>query len=148
MKLDFKLKNFFFDKALVTDHFGAKGKNSLKALSRIGAFIRTRARSMLRKRKRIATRGQPPSIHTSDSTITLRNIQFAYDFSTSGMVVGSVLVNTSKKSDPPVPNLLEIGGTTSRRGKTLRYNPHPWMAPALQAELSNLPPQFAASLHT
>lgn len=142
MNIDFKFKNFFFDRKIVLDHFGEKGKTTIRALSRAGAFLRTRARSMLRRRKRSASSGQAPSIHTSDSTVTLRNVQFAYDFATSSVVVGTIRLNTAhNRGGGPVPKLLEFGGMASRpahRGgtRTAHYKPHPWMGPSLKAEIA------------
>jgi hypothetical protein len=149
VNITFKTKNNFFDRRAVIDYFGTKGKKTITALSRVGAFVRTRARSLLRKRKKIAPAGQAPSIHTSDTTITLRNIQFAYDFKSSSVVVGSVLTNSSAaRSSTPVPKLLEIGGVITRKGQTLHYNKHPWMGPALTAEIAagTIAPCWSAAL--
>lgn len=144
MKLDIKLKNSFFDRHAVVDKVE---KARVTVLSRIGAFMRTRARSMLRKRKRISNPGQAPSVHTSDPTISLKNVQFGYDFSSRSVVVGPIPLN-GKNGGTPVPELLEFGGTVTRKGKTLHYAARQFMGPTLQKEIAagTLPPHWKNSV--
>ncbi len=148
--LTFKMKNNFFDRVKVIDYFGAAGKKSLAALSRFGAYLRRVARNSLKRiadPRKSADAGRPPYIHTDDETITLKNIQFAYDFSSQSMLVGSVLTNSSKaRGSQTVPNLLEAGGTTKdANGRPITIAPHPWMGPALERSRSKLPEQWAAA---
>lgn len=125
MNITSNSKNFFFDRKVVIDYFGAKGKKTISALTRVGAFVRTRARSLLRRRKKTSPAGSPPSIHTSSATITLKNIQFAWDFKSATEVIGPIKLNqvdylNGQRGSGTVPQLLEFGGYRSvvevRRG--------------------------------
>lgn len=156
-----KLKNFFFDRKIVNDALSKKDRASM---SKAGAFIRQRAKTSMRKRKKPSAPGQPPSSHQGDLR---RLILFGYDFSSHTVVVGPVGFNAVVKSGGSlaagvVPSLLEFGGTVgiresmwgsgewmsglSRRqaaGKPSRvrkahYRPRPYMGPALAAETPNL----------
>src|SRR5689334_22367304 len=103
--VDVKMKNFFFDRLLVQRELG---KDNAKALSKIGAFVRRRARSSMRRRKRAAAVGMPPSAHSSDPVRTLKNIWFAYDQSRQSVVIGPLRLNGNQGS---IPALHEFGGT-------------------------------------
>lgn len=144
MKLDFKLKNSFFSRKIVTDKIG---EARVRVLSRIGAFMRTRARSILRKRKRVSSPGQAPSVHTSSPTASLKNVQFGYDFGSRSVVVGPILLN-GKNGGAPVPEVLEFSGTVTRKGKTLHYEARPFMGPTLKKEIAagTLPPHWKNSV--
>jgi hypothetical protein len=149
MDINFKTKDFFFDRKAVIDYFGKDGARTLKALKRAGSFIRTRARSILgNKTKGVSRPFSPPSIHSGDKTISLKNIQYAYDFKSSSMVIGSVKLHSKNTGGIPVPQLLEKGGTVIRNGKPWNYRPHPWMARALIAEVQagTIPRQFSMKL--
>src|SRR4051794_21204121 len=101
---------FFFDRDGIQRMFGAESPQQLKKLSRIGAFIRTRARSLLRRRKKTAGAGQAPSVHSSNPDASLKKILFAYDPSTRSVVVGPVLLNSNPYSgQTTVPALMEAG---------------------------------------
>lgn len=137
-------KAFFFDKKAVTD---ALDPGVRRALSKLGAFTRQRARSSLRYSKKTAAPGQPPSVHrtTKYSRVSrskktgqekrqpaspLRElIFFAYDPQTKSVVTGPVLGG----SESGAPERLEYG-----RG----VSPHPFMAPAGAAALGELPAEF------
>jgi len=123
-----RVARHFFDGEAVRKHLTRKKR---KSLSRQGAFVRRAARSLLRKRKRSAAPGQPPSVHTSGRN--LRTILFAYEPSTGAVVVGPVRFNTKNNA----AQLNEHGGTatvTSRKGRRrrVRYAKHPFMGPALK----------------
>lgn len=160
MRLNAKLKNFFFDRRAVID---AIGQAEAKNLSRIGAFLRTRARSLLRRRKATAPAGSPPSVHTADQVLTLKNIQFAYESGQHAVIVGPIkfISRSNQNVETTVPNLMEFGGQTviheerypgspnwyrrdsryaSRnkkeyRSRVARYAPRPFMRPALEIEI-------------
>jgi len=160
MRLDAGLKNFFFDRRAVVD---AIGRAEAKNLSRIGAFLRTRARSLLRRRKATAPAGSPPSVHTADKVLTLKNIQFAYEAGNHAVIVGPIKFTTRSNQDmsTTLPNLMEFGGRqviheeryagtqnwyrrdsrySSRgnkeyRSRVARYAPRPFMRPALEIEI-------------
>lgn len=155
--LTFKAIENFFDR----DHvIAAMDETTLKALSKAGAFIRQRARTSMRRRKRPSEPGQPPSVHSGE----LREyLFFAWDASSRSVVVGPA---GFKNSD--VPNLQEFGGVrTNQRERTIRvvapgqgprgrrteartlragepivYPKRPYMAPALEKELSRVPSLF------
>ena len=134
-------KKWFFDRQAVMD---AVDRAALRNLSRAGSFIRTAARSSLRKRRRISRPGEPPSVHTADRVATLKNIWFIYDPIQRSVVVGPVKLPGSRlrMSDrETVPALLEFGGTAmvGRRRRVSRYAPRPFMGPAMEREL----PKFA-----
>lgn len=128
-------KNFF-------DAEGVKAKVDparRRVMGRMGAFVRTRARSSIRPRRASAPPGKPPSSHAGQ----LRLIFFAYDPGTDSVVVGPVPFRG--KSD--VPGLLERGGDTTRRtpgggSRRVHYAGNPFMGPAGRAEA----PKFTSQL--
>ncbi len=119
--------SMFFDRPNVIKRIKDGTKSTM---SKAGAFIRQRAKSSIRPRKRIAKPGEPPSSH--EGTLK-RLIFFGYDSSTDSVVIGPKL---SKGGKPTIPHLLEFGGSTKswRNGKTAKYRAFPFMAPALEAE--------------
>lgn len=125
-------KGLFFDRARVTN---AVDRATRKHLSRFGAFVRTRARSSIRTRRRISEPGQPPTNRTG---LLKRNIFFVYEPSRRSVVIGPVLLNSSSGA----PELLEHGGTVIRevKGRSVRmtYRPRPYMGPAFEAEQDQL----------
>lgn len=106
---DMRIKHMFFDRKAVID---AVDKAKPAVLSKSGAFIRTAAKSSIRKRKKPSPPGKPPSSHTG----LLRRIFFAWDPSTKTVVVGPVKTNQvffDGQSQPvtgTVPGVLEHGG--------------------------------------
>jgi hypothetical protein len=125
-------KGLFFDRSRVIN---ATDRTTRKNLSRFGAYVRQRARSSIRTRKRISEPGQPPTNRTG---LLKRNIFFVYEPTRSSVVIGPVLLNRSSGA----PELLEHGGTVIRRigGRSVRmtYRPRPYMGPAYEAEQSKL----------
>jgi len=149
MKIQTQIKQLFFDRAAVIK---AIGKKEAKAMSRIGAFLRRRARSLIRsagKKGTSASSGQPPRYHPpEDSVRTLRNIQFYYDPGSKTLVTGPILLPGKPAIDKTVPNLLEFSGDVTRGRKTYHYSGNPFMAPALKAELQagTIPAQFGSGV--
>lgn len=121
-------KSLFFDRAKVTN---AVDRTIRRNLSRFGAFVRKRARSSIRTRKRISAPGQPPTNRTG---LLKRNIFFVYEPSRRSVVIGPVLLNGGSGA----PELLEHGGTVIRRDVRMNYRPRPYMGPAFEAEQDNL----------
>lgn len=116
-KIDMRLKDVFFDRPNLLFAIDAAER---KTLSRIGAFLRKRARSQLRKRKRVSQAGESPSVHSNDNVQTLRNILFGYEASTHGVVVGPVKLNQYQSLNGAfrsgtIPELLEFGGEAGIR---------------------------------
>lgn len=147
----------FFDKAPV---IAQMDKRTRGALSRFGAYVRTRAQSSMlghrtpkgfgkkskvRNRAGISAPGQPPLPHQGG---IVRLIFFAYDDAKKSVVIGPVLYSAAKKKGAYiVPQILEEGGTVAAKtmgGKTvvMHYRPRPFMVPAFKAELPNAPKQF------
>jgi len=124
----FTVKNLFFDRKAIID---ALGRARAQAMAKAGAFVRTRGRSKLRRRKASSQPGQPPSSHTDD----LKNkTYFSYDPATRSEVIGP------EKYKKGVADVIEKGGTetlTDKHGKTraATYKPRPWMGPALAEEV-------------
>jgi hypothetical protein len=165
-----RMKEFFFDKQVVRDRMS---KANRRALSKAGAFIRRRARSSLRRRKKPSPAGQPPSVHTSDRVATLKNILFAYEPEHESLVVGPVRLNQSTFMGPvlgssTVPQVHEFGSTIkvretkvgkrwrmgAKRGKpnqpvrvrSAQYPARPFMGPALEAEKDHIPDAWSGSV--
>ena len=123
-----EFKASFFDSGEIQKRVNAATR---KTLSKIGAFIRTRAKTSIRKRKKISEPGQPPSSHEGSLR---RLIFFGYDKTTQSVVVGPAAFR-----EGTAPRLLEFGGsrqTTAKSGaaKVLVYRPRPFMRPAGEAE--------------
>ena len=151
--LEYTVKNLFFDRLAVQDKIDAAES---RELSRIGAFIRRRARSLLRRRKKPSQPGQAPSVHSRDSRATLKHILFAYEPRRHTVVTGPTRLPST---DGHVPGLLEFGGRTTiiesrytdrpmpwhpgrwRQGKVahrkrgIKIKARPFMGPALDAEV-------------
>ena len=129
------IKGAFFDRAAVTS---AVDKGTKKALSRAGAFVRTRARSSIRSRKAVSAPGQPPSSHEGSLK---RLLYFSWDAAARSVVVGPVPFRRGV-----APRLLEFGGPTtigSRLGARSAFvRPRPYMKPAMDAERPKLAEQF------
>lgn len=169
LTVSFRVINQFFDRPAVQRAVDA---GSRRALSKIGAFIRRRARSSIKRRKKISQPGSPPTAHATE-TPNLKTILFAYDPRRQSVVVGPVAFNQAifgnKSNRTTVPELLEKGGTqaipehqignkwfsidlrrrrTSRpvRWRTARYAPRPFMGPALAKDRPNIPSAFKDSL--
>ncbi|MCC5786883.1 MAG: hypothetical protein JJU33_09300 [Phycisphaerales bacterium] len=139
--IDLQIKAMFFDRPRVQR---AVSHANRRALSRAGAFVRTRARTSMRKRRGTSRPGQPPHAHEGSLR---RMILFGYEPTRESVVVGPVGFRSST-----APNVLEFGGRTTvvrrrrsaRRGQRViktrvRIAPRPYMAPALEKERPKLP---------
>jgi hypothetical protein len=142
--LDLKwAKNNFFDRRVVLDR---AQRAERRVLSRAGAFIRTRSRSSIKRRKGISIPGKPPHAHVK-GTDGIKKILFAYDARAHSVVVGPVLFRS--RGATTVPRLLERGGRVQvdvRRGRARRtrrvnqrYLARPFMNPAMLAEAPKFP---------
>lgn len=125
----------FFDRASVVKRVDAAGR---KVLSKFGAFVRTAAKSSIRKRKAISEPGQPPSSHLG---LLKQFIFFSYDAARKSVVIGPTLLNG--RGSRRALEVLEHGGGTIRRikGKNRRtnYKARTFMKPAFKKEQSKLP---------
>lgn len=154
--LQFKAKNFFFDRKKVENILG---KESAQAIIKSLAFVRTRARSSLRRRKKIAAPGSPPSVHSNHPVASLKNIWFALDTQSLTGVAGPLVFqsqNIESNSAGTGAALQEFGGRAvirrrqrrSRqpiRRKSATFAPHPFMLPALKAEAPKFPSLWLTS---
>lgn len=108
-----KVTGLFFDRRAVIQAVGAA---KAKALSKAGAYIRTSARSSMRRRKAASAIGSPPSVHSHDPNASLKKILFAWDPSTESVVVGPVTLNhvsflgSTVAAPGRVPGIQEFGG--------------------------------------
>lgn len=139
-QIGFDNKRLFFDRKAVIE---AVGRANAKNLSKAGSFIRTSARSSLRRRKRTSSPGEPPSIHSRDRVATLKNIWFVFEPRRRSVVVGPLRLNGKqlRGSDrETVPELHELGGhaIVGKRRRRAKYAARPFMGPAMEREL----PQF------
>jgi len=118
-----------------------KDRATKRVMTRFGAFVRVSARSSIRKRKKSAAPGKPPSSHVGSLR---RLILFGYDASRRSVVVGPLPFTALTKDQP---RTLEQGGgsqvVTFRNRKKERkrvfVKARPFMGPALQRELPQLP---------
>lgn len=157
--IKFKVTKLFFDKPAILK---AIDRAAIRVLSKFGAFIRTAAKSSIRKRKKVSPPGFPPSSHEGSLK---RLIFFSYDKEKKSVVIGPVPFGAKGGQ---VPELLEYGGTrripkgtlvvvdagvgrgkggrfisgkqfVESDGRTVKYEPRSFMGPALKQEA----PKFA-----
>jgi hypothetical protein len=123
-------KIVFFDRAVAK----SISPRTRRALSKFGAFTRTRARSSIRNGRKTSRPGRPPTNRTG----TLRRgIMFGLDTQRETVVIGPKLFAGKKRG---ILEGLETGGTTPRAdGTRQRVDARPFMLPAYKAELPNAP---------
>jgi len=140
--IGFDIKRMFFDRQAVISKVDAATR---RVLSRFGAFVRRSAKSSIRKRKKAAPPGQPPSSHTG---LLKKFIFFGYDADRRSVVIGPTRLNQKGRGE--APPLLEYGGkaTLVRRGKKKRvtYQARPYMGPAFEKEKPQLPAMWRGSV--
>ncbi len=152
MILRANIKQWFFDRKAVIN---ATDAGNRRVLSKFGAFVRTRAKSSIRKRKGVSAPGRPPHSHVG---LLKKLIYFAFDPARKSVVIGPTLANSASSNISPigktVPETLEEGGVVliSRRfnvsGKKRRayLRARPYMKPAADEEMKNLPRLYANSI--
>ena len=129
----------------------AVDKASRRVLSRFGAFVRTRARTNLRRRKRPSKPGQAP---TNQTGRLKRHIFFWYDRGEQRVTIGPIALNA--RSPAVIPEVLEYGGHAvgfrrdKRTGKDVRWDgflePRPYIRPAFDQELAKMDPLWRDSV--
>ncbi|MBI5725018.1 MAG: hypothetical protein HZA50_13740 [Planctomycetes bacterium] len=134
-------KSMFFDRKKIMN---AVDVGVRKVLAKFGAFVRTAARSSIRKRKSVSQPGQPPSSHTG---LLKRLIYFGYDAGKKSVVIGPAPL----RSEVEAPPLLEYGGRArrkNRKGKNViaTYQARPFMTPAFDEEKKKLPDMWKNSI--
>jgi len=134
-------KKMFFDSKAVTTRVDVATQRVFK---KFGAYVRTSARSSIRKRKAISKPGSPPSSHVG----TLRRlIYFGYDRASRSVVIGPEQFEGRAEG----AEALEYGGrirVKSRKQKTVMatYRARPFMGPAFEKEKPKLPAMWANSV--
>lgn len=142
LNLRFRMTDVSFDsRAVVTATDKAAKGPIVKSLQ----AVRRHMLASLQRGNGTSQPGQPPRVHTSSTTKTLRNIMLDYDEQTKTGVVGSVGINGEVGRG--LPGMLEAGGvrrvkTKGRGGRAkvrrIRVAPRPYAGPALQkAKASN-----------
>lgn len=137
------VKEMFFDRKKVMDAISPAKR---RALSKIGAFVRTRMRSVTgRRSKKSAATGRPPNRHAGQLH---DKISFGYDANLASVVIGPEVF---KKGE--APKLLEFKGAATRtnlQGKryTAHYRGNPFAGPSLKAEIDagTIAPAWANSV--
>lgn len=100
-------KTLFFDSHRVLASVDVATR---QALSKTGAYVRTRARSSIRRRKKASPPGRPPSDHGG---ALKRLLLFAFDPAAFSTVVGPVKFGGGVQA-PRAPRALEAGGDVTR----------------------------------
>ena len=140
--IGFDIKRMFFDRQAVISKVDAATR---RVLSKFGAFVRRSAKSSIRKRKKAAPPGQPPSSHTG---LLKKFIFFGYDAARQSVVIGPTRLNQKGRGE--APPLLEYGGkTTLKRGgkkRRVTYQARPYMGPAFEKEKPLLPAMWRGSV--
>jgi hypothetical protein len=86
-------------------------------LLKMGAFVRTRARGLLRRRNKPSAPGTPPAVHSKDTYANLKNIRFALE-GDANLVVGPCIWNSQTNRGLPAPGAHEQGGRVTIRRRT------------------------------
>lgn len=166
-------KEGFFDRKAVMN---GVDRATRKVFSKFGAFVRTRSKTSIRKRKGSAPPGKPPYSHKGQLK---RLIFFAFDKDRQSVVIGPTLIDRPtgapetlehgdtvrltvsepirKSTRPTTPaqraayrRLIQerrITPPTRRKvTKQVTYKPRPYMQPAFDAELPGLPALWKDSI--
>lgn len=114
-------RRMFFDRGVIDRKVD---RAIYRQLSKAGAFIRQRARTSIRKRKKASKPGQPP---TNRKGLLRKNIVFVYDAERRSVVIGPTLLNIiffngdGQPERGTVPAVLEYGGQIQM---LMRYIPY------------------------
>jgi len=139
--IDLKFKMFFNSPRVMA----AVDKGTRRVLSRFGAFVRQRAKSSIRKRKKPSAPGSPPSSH---SGLLKKFIWFSYEPNRRSVVIGPARLGGRNRGD--APSLLEYGGTTTirrrKRRRKVRIRARPFMGPSFEKERVRLPELWKNSI--
>ncbi|NIA06911.1 MAG: hypothetical protein GWP14_04600 [Actinobacteria bacterium] len=142
--IEMKFKSMFFNSPKV---IAAVDKATRRVLSRFGAFVRQRAKTSIRKRKKPSAPGSPPSSHVG---LLKKFIWFSYEPNRRSVVIGPARLSQNNRGE--APSLLEYGGiTTIRRKKRrtrVRIRARPFMGPAFEKEQRQLPSLWKLCVRT
>lgn len=152
---NFRVKKLEFDADRV---MRAVEEAGARAMRKAGAFIRTSARSSIRKRKRVSEPGKPPSSHVGHLK---RLIVFDYDRYANSLIVGPMLFTGAKKErvlpEDTVPHTLEYGGKATKLApgglgkmfgnrRRIHIKSRPFMQPAFEKGLKDLAQQWEGTV--
>src|SRR5262245_33491251 len=132
MSLD-EAKSKFIDVNKMVD---AADRASISALAKFGAYVRQRAISSIRTRKRVSNPGEPPSSHTG---IYKRFIFYFVERTQKNVVIGPIKLGGRAGT---APKALEHGGETAiarrhgdKRSAKVNVAARPHMQPAFDTEI-------------
>ena len=141
MSISFDMKELFFDRKAV---MSAADRATRKVLSKFGAFVRQTAKQSIRKRKKPAPPGQPPSSH---SGLLKKLIFFGYEPQKRSVVIGPARL---REPVGDAPHALEHGGMSAviigKRKRNVKIAARPFMVPAFEKETSKLPSMWRDSI--
>lgn len=134
----FVLRNAVFEYKAVTK---AVDQSSKSATEKSLAAVKERMLDSLKRGSEPSRHGQPPTVHSTSSQRSLRNIGQDWDDRSKSGVVGSVLLPGGQ--GPPLPGFLESGGTRTivvrkkgrRINRRLRMAARPYAGPALESAI-------------
>jgi len=144
MRIGFDTPRMFFD---TTEVMAAVDKATRRVLSRFGAFVRRRARSSIRKRKKASEPGKAPSSHGEG--LLRHYIFFNYDPKAQSVVIGPERLHQKSGDAPPAleyggPSRIMVGGKRQdgrgnwvrmwRVKRTVQIRARPYMGPAFEYE--------------
>jgi hypothetical protein len=158
----------FFDGAEILKRMSKAEK---RALSKFGAYTRATARQSLKYRIKPSTPGNPPSVHKAGMRLRKNKktgitkakpysplkdfLYFSYEPKTHSVVIGPVLLSSSKSKAHPATETLEKSGPATitehlKSGGVRKHVVHiearPYMAPAFAKEIPKLPGLFRGSI--
>jgi hypothetical protein len=123
---------------------GRAERASLRVFTKFGAFVRQRAKTLLRQRKSISDPGAPPSSHLG---LIRDHILFVVEPATKNVIIGPLMLH---RGSPTALEALEHGGESliMRHGKpiSITIQPRPFMQPAFDTELEQAPELWRDSL--
>lgn len=124
----------FFDTSAVQK---AVNRAERYVLNQIGRRIRQTSRQSIRKQSKTGAPSKPGSPPKSRTGYLKRGILYAYEFSSRSVVIGPI--RGAKSGD--VTHALEHAGTTpnTQTGKQQRIQARPFMGPALEKRIPELP---------
>lgn len=136
-----KAKGLFFDSELVLKQVAADER---KAFSMFGSFVRRRGQTSMRKASDKTPASAPGSPPRSRKGLLRKYLFFVWNPESKSVIIGPALLAGHHSADPQAPELQEHGGDKvwdfGHKGKVVAHYPaRPFMQPAFDAELKNLP---------
>lgn len=140
LHVGFKVTMSFFDAKAVLNPQQRKRR---KMMSRFGAFVRTRSRSLLNKsggkKNKVSAAGEPPRKHVG---LLRKGVFFAFDRVKDSVVIGPIVLasagGSSALSALEEGGIVTIDGFKDQKSKRVRIASRPFMGPAFADELPNI----------